>query len=298
MELQRSNLNAAVLLADVVGSTPLYESAGNDVALGRIADWRERMCSLIHSNGGEYISSKGDDVLSIFGDPAGAFRAAAQMMVPTSLPIPFHAGLHFGPIIRVGDDLYGDAVNLTARLAAIANPGEVLISQNLVDRLSPLDRELLGFLDKMVFKGRSEPCSIYAFLDHDRSLNTQISSSRLGKSAVRSKAIRPLCITLRYNDQAISCHDNETLTIGRSPDCRLVINRQWVSRHHATITIENERIQLAERSSSGTFISMQQGQEFLVHRENVLLLGSGMISPGMRCTGSDAQIVYFDIGMV
>jgi len=297
MELQRSNLNAAVLLADVVGSTPLYESAGNDVALGRIADWRERMCSLVHSNGGEYISSKGDDVLSIFDDPAGAFRAAAQMMVPTSLPIPFHAGLHFGPIIRVGDDLYGDAVNLTARLAAIANPGEVLISQNLVDRLAPWDRELLGFLDKMVFKGKSEPCSIYAFLDHDRSLNTQIPNSRLGKNAGRSRTIRPLCITLRYNDQAISCHDNEVLTIGRSPDCQLVIDRQWVSRHHATITIENERIQLAERSSSGTFISMQQGQEFFVHRENVLLLGSGTISPGMRCTGSDAEIVYFDIGM-
>ena len=65
MELQRSNLNAAVLLADVVGSTPLYESVGNDVALGQIANWRERMCSLVHSNGGEYISSKGDDVLSI-----------------------------------------------------------------------------------------------------------------------------------------------------------------------------------------------------------------------------------------
>jgi len=298
MELQRSNLNAAVLLADVVGSTPLYESVGNDIALGQIADWRERMCSLVHSNGGEYISSKGDDVLSLFSDPAGAFRAAAQMMVPTSLPIPFHAGLHFGPIIRVGDDIYGDAVNLTARLAAIANPGEVLITQSLVDRLSPVDRELLGFLDKMVFKGKSEPCSIYAFLDRDRSLNTQISNSRLGKSAVLSKAIRPLCITLRYNDQAISCHDNEALTIGRSPDCRVVINRQWVSRHHATITIENGRIRLAERSSSGTFISMQQGQEFMVRRENVLLLGSGTISPGMRCTGRDAQIVYFDIGMV
>jgi hypothetical protein len=100
-------------------------SAGDDVALGQIADCREHMCALVRSNGGEFISSKGDDVLSIFRDTAGAFRAASQMRIQSGLPISFHAGLHYGPI-RAGNDIYGDTVNLTARLAGIANPGEVL----------------------------------------------------------------------------------------------------------------------------------------------------------------------------
>jgi adenylate cyclase len=292
------NLEAAVLLADVVGSTPLYEAAGNSVAVGRIADWRERVCNLVRDNGGEFISSKGDDVLSIFNDPAWAFRAAAQLRVPTELPIAFHAGLHYGPIIRVANDVYGDAVNLTARLAAVANPGEILISQALVDRLSQADRELLAFLDQMSFKGKSEPCSIYTFLDEDRTLNTEISVGRRGGGAMTCGVAREVRVTLRYNDLTLSCRDNESLSIGRSPDCDLVIDRQWVSRHHATVSIAHGRVRLAERSTSGTFISTCPGQEMLVRREDVLLLGSGTMSPGLQCTSQDAQIIQFEVSVL
>ncbi|HET6619334.1 MAG TPA: adenylate/guanylate cyclase domain-containing protein [Dongiaceae bacterium] len=295
MGLQRCELEAAVLLADVVGSTPLYESLGDAAAMSRIGDWRESVRALIRCNGGEFISSKGDDVLSIFDEPVAAFAAASQMRTPGSLAISFHAGLHYGHVIRVGGDIYGDAVNLTARLAAIANPGEVLISQNLVDLLPPSDRHLLAFLDKMTFKGKSEPCNIYTFLDDDRTLNTEIS---LGKPDRRgSESAGAICVTLRYNDLAKSCRNNESLVIGRSPDCDLVIDRQWVSRHHAAVIIANGRVRLSERSSSGTFISMQPGQEVLVRREDVLLLGSGTISPGMRGASSDAQVIRFDIVM-
>lgn len=297
MEGQRVSVEAAVLLADVVGSTPLYESAGDDVALGRIADWRERICALVRSNGGEFISSKGDDVLSIFSDVAAAFRTASQMRIQGRLPISFHAGLHYGSIIRAGNDIYGDTVNMTARLAGIANPGEVLISQSFVDLLASDDIKVLSFLDKMTFKGKSQPCNIYTFQDEDRTLSTQISIGRHPKQDSHEAAARALRVALRYNGQTILCNDGERLSIGRSPDCDLVINRQWVSRHHATIEVAHGRVRFAERSSSGTFISMRPGEEMLVRREDVLLLGSGTISPGMQGTSSDAQLVHFEIFM-
>jgi adenylate cyclase len=296
MGSHRNDVEAAVLLADVVGSTPLYELVGDAVAISRIDDWRERMRALICSNGGEFISSKGDDVLSIFEEPRAAFTAVSQMRAPGTFSVSFHAGLHFGHVVRVGGDIYGDAVNLTARLAAIANPDEVLISQSLVDLLSSADRQLLGFLDKMMFKGKSEPCNIYTFLDDDRTLNTEVSLGKLDRSDAQDA--RAVCVTLRYNDQTTSCRNHESLTIGRSAECDLVVKRQWVSRHHATITIANGRVRLAERSSSGTFISLQPGQEVLVRREDILLLGSGTISPGMHGASSDAQIIYFEVVMV
>ncbi|HEU4826755.1 MAG TPA: adenylate/guanylate cyclase domain-containing protein, partial [Dongiaceae bacterium] len=227
MGLQRREVEAAILLADVVGSTPLYESLGDATAMNRIGDWRESMCALIRANGGEFISSKGDDVLSLFDEPSAAFVTVSQMRAPGSLAISFHAGLHYGHVIRLGGDIYGDAVNLTARLAAIANPGEVLISQSLVDLLPAADRHLLAFLDKMMFKGKSEPCNIYTFLDEDRTLNTEISLGKPGGKEVEDA--RAICVTLRYNDQTRSCRNNESLIIGRSPDCDLVIDRQWVS---------------------------------------------------------------------
>ena len=224
MEVQRVKIDAAVLLADVVGSTPLYESAGDDIALGQIAEWRERLCALVRSNSGEFISSKGDDVLSIFSDAAGAFRTASQMRAQRRLPISFHAGLHYGPIIRVGNDIYGDAVNMTARLASIANPGEVIMSQSFVDLLATDERQSLTSLDKMTFKGKSQPCNIYTFLDEDQAVNTQISIGGRA-SEMREVATCAVYVTLRYNGQTMCCGDNESLSIGRSPDCDLVINR-------------------------------------------------------------------------
>ncbi|MEZ5830111.1 MAG: FHA domain-containing protein [Dongiaceae bacterium] len=297
MGQQEINLEAAVLLADIVGSTPLYESAGNVVAVGQISHWRECVCQLVRDNDGEYISSKGDDVLSIFSDPANAFRTAAQMRQQARLPISFHAGLHYGPIIRIANDIYGDAVNLTARLASIANPGEILMSENFVELLQAADKEQLSFLDKMTFKGKSQPCSIYTFFDEDRMLNTQISFGRRNRDSGPAESSSEVRITLRYNDQTVSCRDKESVSIGRSPDCDLVIDRRWVSRFHATVSIANGRVRLAERSTSGTFISTRPGQEVLVRREDILLMGSGTISPGMRCASDDAQIIQFEITM-
>jgi adenylate cyclase len=297
MGLHRNDVEAAVLLADVVGSTPLYESLGDAAAISRIDRWREDMRALICGNGGEFISSKGDDVLSIFEKPVAAFSAVSQMRLPGSFSVSFHAGLHFGHVVRVGGDIYGDAVNLTARLAAVANPGEVLISQSLVDLLSSADRQTLGFLDKMTFKGKSEPCNIYTFLDDDRTLNTEVSLGKRPNGPVPDVSARSICVTLRYDGQTKSCRNNESLTIGRSDECDLVVKRQWVSRHHATVSIVNGRVKLAERSSSGTFISMQPGQEILVRREDVLLLGTGTISPGMQGASSDAQVIHFEVIM-
>jgi len=297
MEVQRVNIDADALVADVVGSTPLSEFAGNDIALGQIAEWRERLCALVRSNGGEFISSKGDDVLSTFIDAAGAFRTASQLRAQRRLPISFHAGLHYGPIIRVGNDIYGDAVNMTARLASIANPGEVIMSQSFVDLLATDERQSLSSLDKMTFKGKHQPCNIYTFLDENQAVNTEISIGR-GPSEIREATTCAVYLTLRYNGQTMSCGDNQSLSIGRSPDCDLVIDRQWVSRRHATIGVTNGRVRLTERSSSGTFLSIGPSQEMLVRREDVLLLGSGTISPGMQCTSSDAQVICFEIAIL
>src|SRR5258708_7390307 len=123
----------ALLLADITGSTPLYEAVGDAAALGRIGDCLDRLRSIVAEEGGTFIRSKGDDVLCYFVDPCSALRAARRMQ--STGPLAIHAGVHFGPVIHAHDDIFGDAVNLTARLAAAAKAGEVLISQSIVDRL-------------------------------------------------------------------------------------------------------------------------------------------------------------------
>jgi adenylate cyclase len=70
-----------------------------------------------------------------FGDPGPGVRAALEMLdglAAAGLP-PAHVGLHAGPVLFQEGDYFGQTVNLTARIAEYARPGEVLVSQTVAD---------------------------------------------------------------------------------------------------------------------------------------------------------------------
>ena len=293
--MDQERLLAAVLLADVVGSTPLYERIGDDAALQQVSDCLDAMREIVARNGGDFIYSKGDDVLSLFERPEAALRAVRQISSQlTKGSLTTRIGLHFGAVIRTRGEVFGDVVNVTARLSTTANPGEVLISQSFFEALSSEGRSALRLLDKMPFKGKEEPFDVYTLGSDDGALTTQIAS----RGTIIDRRFAPprhINLVIRYGDQLRSCRNNEFVTIGRSPECNIVILRPWVSRHHATFTISNGRAGLVERSSSGTFVSTGPDHEVFVRREAVLLFNSGVISPGRRPSLSDAQILSYEI---
>ncbi|AMJ62575.1 adenylate/guanylate cyclase domain-containing protein [Bosea sp. PAMC 26642] len=294
--MSENDAELAILLADVVGSTSLYESHGNDRALGLVTDCIDRICRLITEAGGEFVHSKGDDILAAFVDPAAALSVVFAIFAPgADTVLPIRVGLHFGSIIRARADIFGDAVNLTARLASTANPGEALISQDLVDRLPRSMRSQLRYLDAMALKGKSQPCRIYTLPTPDHSLHTDISSILLPRKTRIETSPRAVEMTLVYRDRTWQFGEGATVTLGRLPDCDLLIDRPWVSRLHASITIADGRVRLAERSSSGTFIMMGHSREAFIRREDVLLLGSGTISPSLRPAAEGAEVVRYAI---
>ncbi|MGX5802597.1 FHA domain-containing protein [Bradyrhizobium sp. Arg314] len=286
---------AAVLLADVVGTTPLYERIGDDAALLQVSCCLDAMRAIVAQHGGDFIYSKGDDVLSLFESPETALGAVCQISSQlTKGPLIARIGLHFGAVIRARGAVFGDVVNVTARLSTTANPGEVLISQSFFEALSAGSRKALRLLDKMDFKGKQELFDVYTLGGDDGTLSTHIASrgTFVGR---RSAPPRQINLVIRYGDQLRSCRNNEFVTIGRSPECNIVVDRAWVSRHHATFTISNGRARLVERSSSGTFVSMGPGHEVFVRREDILLFGSGVISPGLKSSLGDAQVLHYEI---
>ena len=293
--MDQERILAAVLLADVVGSTPLYERIGDDAALQQVSDCLDAIREIAVRHGGDFIHSKGDDVLSLFEKPEAALRAVGQISSQlTKGSLTARIGLHFGAVIRTRGAVFGDVVNVTARLSTTANPGEVLISQSFFEALSPRSRSALRLLDKMSFKGKQELFDVYTLGSDDGALTTQF-PSRGTIIDRRSAPPRHINLVIRYGDQLRSCRNNEFVTIGRSPECNIVVLRPWVSRHHATFTISNGRAGLAERSTLGTFVSTGPDDEVFVRRENVLLFGSGHISPGRRSSLSDAQILHYEI---
>ena len=125
----------AICFLDITGYTRLTQERGDDAA----ADLATTVARLVQrssvQHGGKPIKWLGDGVMFYFADPGPGVRAALEMvdaLAAAGLP-PAHVGLHAGPVLYQEGDYYGQTVNLSARIADYARPGEVLVSQAVAD---------------------------------------------------------------------------------------------------------------------------------------------------------------------
>jgi adenylate cyclase len=125
----------AVCFLDITGYTRLTEERGDEAA----ADLAARLATLVRrssqEHGGTPVKWLGDGVMFYFREPAAAVLAAVEMVEAVGshdLP-PAHVGIHAGPVIFQEGDYFGRTVNLAARIAEYARPGEVVVSQEVVD---------------------------------------------------------------------------------------------------------------------------------------------------------------------
>jgi adenylate cyclase len=125
----------AMCFLDLTGYTRLTEERGDEAA----ADLAGRLATLVRrsalEHGGTPVKWLGDGVMFYFREPAAAVLAAVEMVEVVGrqgLP-PAHVGIHAGPVVFQEGDYFGRTVNLAARIAEYARPGEVLVSQEVVN---------------------------------------------------------------------------------------------------------------------------------------------------------------------
>jgi adenylate cyclase len=125
----------AMCFLDLTGYTRLTEERGDAAA----ADLAARLAGLVRrtsqEHGGTPVKWLGDGVMFYFREPADAVLAAVELVEVVGrhdLP-PAHVGIHAGPVVFQDGDYFGRTVNLAARIAEYARPGEVLVSQQVVD---------------------------------------------------------------------------------------------------------------------------------------------------------------------
>jgi adenylate cyclase len=125
----------AMCYLDLTGYTRLTEERGDEAA----ADLAARLATLVRrsaqEHGGTPVKWLGDGVMFYFREPAAAVLAALAMVEAVGrqgLP-PAHVGIHAGPVVFQEGDYFGRTVNLAARIVEYARPGEVLVSQEVVD---------------------------------------------------------------------------------------------------------------------------------------------------------------------
>jgi adenylate cyclase len=159
----RLTVPPAMCFLDITGYTRLTEERGDTVA----ADLADRLSDMVQrtsqAHSGKPVKWLGDGVMIYFRDPAGAVPAALDMVekvADAGLP-PAHVGLHAGPVVFQSGDYFGRTVNLAARIASYARPGEILVSKDLMDAAQTSD-VLFTEIGLVELKGVAGAIDLYA----------------------------------------------------------------------------------------------------------------------------------------
>jgi len=146
---------AAILHADIVGFSRLTEQ-DEDATLRGLRERLAIFTRFTSQHGGRVVGHPGDAVLAVFGSALDALSCAARIQaalvdsnsaLPEDRRIRYRIGINLGDVITRHGDVYGDGVNIAARLQALAEPDGICISGSVYDAVGqrlPLDYESLG----------------------------------------------------------------------------------------------------------------------------------------------------------
>ena len=161
-----------VMSADVVGYSRLMDVDEIDT-LERLKAYRQAMTGFIESHRGRVVNTAGDSLLAEFDSVVEAVQCAAEIQrelgarnvdLDENRQMLFRIGINLGDVIIEGDDIYGEGVNIAARLQGLAEPGGIFISGSTYDQVR--NKLTLGydFIGEQPVKNISEEVPIYRVL--------------------------------------------------------------------------------------------------------------------------------------
>lgn len=291
--MSRNEPDLAVLFADVAGSTRLYEKLGNAQALVAIARCLDLVRAVVEGHGGRVIKNIGDEAMVAFSVVDDTAEAAAEIQGKVlELPpvggarLALRIGFHFGPAIETGGDVFGDSVNVAARMVALAKGGQVITSDATVTALSPWLRGRFREVDSLTVKGKVQDIRIFELM-------SQESADELTALSTRPKA-PPARLRLRLGDRKIELGETQpALALGRDPECDVVISDKMASRLHARIERRRDKFVLVDQSSNGTFVTVEGEKEIMLRREELILRGRGQITFGHGAHANPTDVLKF-----
>jgi len=289
-----------IMFADIVGSTRLYEILGDEAAEKLVTTTLKQLSDIAGNSQGITIKTGGDDVMCRFSNADLALNAAREMhlfLAAKTAPsrdykIAIRIGAHQGPVIESEGDIYGDAVNLAARVSALARGGKTLISGYTLEQLPEASRQRCRRFTTTIVKGKELPIDIYDVVWEQTDELTRIVSNEIA-NAIQS------VLTIRYEDNVIRMSANTitSITVGRGQDCDLIVPSQQASREHCKIECNRGKYILVDNSANGSYVNHNQTELFF-HQERVPLLGEGYISLGEPSANNADFLLHYSIELV
>jgi class 3 adenylate cyclase len=294
------SIECVVMFADVAGSTALYENLGDLEARERITKALNTLISISKRHRGQLVKTIGDEILVYFLDADLALMAAQMMQEtmedlrsPETIGLSIRIGMHYGPIIVEEDDIFGDTVNVAARMVGMAKARQILCSGMLNDMAHSADMlEKLRLFDRIRLKGKEVPLDVYLLAWEPDADITNMATA--GSFTNPARDTQPQMLELDYRGSKLTLGlDSETIQIGRGKDCDLIIAGDLISRFHARIEVRRGRFVITDQSTNGTFIRTEDGQNFFLRREENTLFGSGVISLGSSIEKAGDNLLHY-----
>jgi class 3 adenylate cyclase len=293
------DIELAILFADVVGSTRLYDLMGDLRARDMVATCIEVMRSATEQRQGTVIKTMGDEVMATFPTADAALNAAAQMQQQISThaqlkvdgqPVAIRIGCHFGPVMLENRDVFGAAVHTANRMTSQAKAGQIVTTAATVEKLSPDWRAACRQIDVATLKGQGSEVVLYEVL-----WQTEDVTSMVPGIAAEARPSRPMRLRLRTEERELLVDErHSSVTIGRAEDNDVVVKGNLISRLHARIEISRNKFVLVDQSTNGTFVQTSDGEEAFVRRDSLQIKGQGMIGLGRLPEPGSPQTIRFN----
>ena len=288
--------NCAVMFADVAGSTKLYEELGDVIANRIVSEVLDLMEKITLDNHGKVIKTIGDEIMSLFTSANDAANAAIQIQEKlefgviqetyVAVRIGFHAG---SAILQKDGDIFGDTVNTAARMAGIAKARQIILSKSTADELTLALSEKTRDFDKVHVKGKAGVVEISELVWENAGVTQMVSFDNFVTQLKQQ-------LTLEYDGESYSIDtQGNSLQLGRSSSCDIVVDLKLASRFHASIRVKRGSFVLVDQSTNGTYVKSNDGNTRYLRRDELILQRDGVISLGKKITNHPSQMIQYRI---
>lgn len=286
------------MFADIAGSTKLYESLGDQEANRLIQQCIDQLTAITAQHNGTVIKTIGDEIMASFTNANDAIDAAIQMQSnisgDESSKLSIRVGLQYGPAISKEGDLFGDTVNVAARMADVAKARQIITTEWCIQKLTADRKKNARLFDHTRIKGKDEEFNIYIINWEEDGNATRFATAYSIKNISAAKML----MVLKYSDKEQIVTDQDmaaAIIIGRESTCNIALNANYASREHASLSINRGKFVLTDHSSNGTYVRFKGQEELFLRRESLPLIGDGYISLGEAVNELSPTIISFSI---
>jgi adenylate cyclase len=299
-QFQRTGLPCTILFVDVCDSSQIYETLGNARAQAIIAKTLDVLSRAATRHVGTIIKTIGDEVMCSFTTARDAAHAAVDMQRSVKQAaaledlgvksLAVRVGFHSGPVISHAADVFGDTVNVAARVVAHAKPGQILVAKQTVRKLPRDVAASMRFVGSTAVKGKKELVDLYELIWERENLTLV---QDVAAVEARPENIR---LTATFGNQTVEIGQGRpVLHLGRGPENEFVVADPLASRMHARIEFRRDRFVLVDQSLNGTFVQVPGTPETVLRRDEMVLSTSGLISLGKSTAAHQQLCVRFRV---